>query len=252
MFEQVDLHIHTKYLKCANETMTIPAIIATAEELGLTTIAITDHLNAPEFLDDHRPIRDDLAEIETDMNVIFGVEVNVTDPATGAISIDDYQRDALDFEFIIGGVHGSYFDEPDPRGIIDLQHSLMLAVVKNPLIDVLVHPWWFAGREFDSGVMAWMKDMSLLPEEYIAELGETALENDVAIEANGGAIFANTRYYTPAFLEDYAEYLYKLASYGVEIAIGSDAHDIERLDRCKIAGRAVRDAGITEDQLLIP
>jgi len=252
MFEQLDLHIHTQYLKCANETMTIPRIIATAEELGLTTIAITDHLNAPEFLDDHRPIRDDLAEVETDMNVIFGVEVNVTDPETGAVSIDQRQRDELDFEFVIGGVHGSYFDHPDPRGIIDLQHKLMLAVVRNPLIDVLVHPWWFAGREFESGVMAWMTDMSLLPEEYVAELAETAVAHDVAIEANGGAVFANTACYTPAFLEDYAEYMYKLASCGAKIAIGSDAHSIEGLERCKIGGRAVRDAGITEDQLLIP
>jgi len=232
--------------------MTIPAIIATAEQSELRTIAITDHLNAPQFLHEHFNIKRDLAEIDTDMRVIFGVEVNVIDQATGAVSIDEQQIEELGFELVIGGPHQSYFDQPDPRGIIDLQHKLMLAVVRNPLIEVLVHPWWFGGGEFRSGVMAWMTDLSQLPEEYVAELGETAAACDTAIEANGSAIFTNSGCYGEAFLEDYKQYLYKLASYGAKIAIASDAHNIDHLHDAQTAGRAVRDAGISKEQLFIP
>jgi len=251
MYEKLDCHIHTLYLKCANETMTIPAIVAKAEELGLDTIVITDHLNAPEFLDKHFLIKQDLAEVNSDLNIVFGVEVNVIDKDTGQVSIDAAQKEKLGFEAVIGGPHSSYFDHADPRGIIDLQHKLMLDVIGNPLVDVLVHPWWFAGREFESGVMAWMTDLRQLPAEYVAELGETAAAHNTAIEANGSAIFTNS-YYGPAFIEGYKQYLYDLASYGAKIAIGSDAHDIGKMPDCQVAGRAVREAGITEDQLWIP
>jgi len=86
-----DFHIHTAYLKCANETMSVPALVHRCEELGLEAIAITDHLNAPEFLPKHELILQDLREIESPMRIYFGVEVNVTNKDTGAVSIDEEQ-----------------------------------------------------------------------------------------------------------------------------------------------------------------
>ena len=194
MYEQVDYHIHTLYLKCANETMTVPALVAKAEELGLKSIAVTDHLNAPQFLDEHRKIKRDLAEIESDLEIIFGVEVNVIDQDTGEVSINQQQIDELGFELVIGGVHSSYFDTPDPKAIIDTQHRLMMAVVQNPLVDILVHPWWFPRREFDAGTVAWLTDLALLPDDYVTELGEAAAATGTAIEANGIAILVNDTY----------------------------------------------------------
>ena len=38
-----DYHIHTHYCGCANETMTIPAILERCKAAGRTSIAITDH-----------------------------------------------------------------------------------------------------------------------------------------------------------------------------------------------------------------
>lgn len=50
-----DFHMHTTYLKCANETMTVPAILRRCEDLGLETIAITDR--SPPFVAWARPRR---------------------------------------------------------------------------------------------------------------------------------------------------------------------------------------------------
>ncbi|MGE5531797.1 MAG: PHP domain-containing protein, partial [Bacteroidota bacterium] len=118
MPSRYDFHIHTTYLKCANETMTVPAILSRCESLDLQTIAITDHLNAPQFLPQHELIKRDLAETETSLEVFFGCEVNVIDKDTGAVSIDEAQLQQGGFELVIGGVHASYFDHPDKRGII--------------------------------------------------------------------------------------------------------------------------------------
>lgn len=253
MYEQVDYHIHTRYIKYAHETMTILAIVAEAERLGLTSIAITDHLNAPQYLDEHRNIKRDLDEIDSELEIIFGAEVNAYDQATGMVSIDERQKEELGFELVIGGPHETFSDTstPEPGKIIDIQHRLMMAVVQNPLVDILVHPWGFSGDEFNKGTLAWLTNLELLPDDYVTELGQAAAATGTAIEANGSAIFENPLY-GEAFVTEYKEYLKKLADCGARISIGSDAHAIRRIQMSQIAGRAVRDAGITPEQLWTP
>jgi histidinol phosphatase-like PHP family hydrolase len=231
MPSRYDFHIHTEYLKCANETMTVPAILSRCESLGLETIAITDHLNAPQFLPQHELIKRDLAATETSLEVFFGCEVNVIDRETGAVSIDESQLRQGGFELVIGGVHTSYYDHPDKRAIIDLQQRLMLAVIANPLVDVLVHPWWFSVREFAAGgPMEWFRDMSDIPDDYARELGEAALANNTAIEANHSAIWGNTTVYSQEFIESYNHYFRTIADTGVKISISTDAHNIDQLN----------------------
>lgn len=250
-----DFHIHTTYLKCANETMTVPAILQRCESLGLQTIAITDHLNAPQFLPQHELIKRDLAAAETPLEVFFGCEVNVIDKNTGAVSIDEAQLRQGGFEVVIGGVHSSYHDTPDKRGIVDLQQKLMLAVIANPLVDVLVHPWWFGGNEFrPGGPMEWFRDMSEVPDDYARELGEAALAHDTAIEANWSAIWGCPTYtdQAPDFIAGYNHYFKTIADTGVKISISTDAHNIDQLNGIHPLRERLDTLGIPDSQLWRP
>jgi len=247
-----DFHIHTKYLKCANETMGVPELVRRCESLGLEAIAITDHLNAPEFLPKHDLIKQDLREIDSRMRIYFGVEVNVINKETGAVSIDEEQLARGGFEMVIGGPHASYYSEPDREGIIDLQHGLMLQVLANPLVDVLVHPWWFGAREFQpGGPMEWLTDMTRIPDWHTRELAEAALKHGKAIEANHSAFFTENQY-GPAFRETYPRYLAEIARRGVKISIATDAHDIARLDGIHPMMEILEGVGITREQLWTP
>ncbi|MHC5094131.1 MAG: PHP domain-containing protein [Planctomycetota bacterium] len=92
-----DLHIHTEY--CGHATgMTVAAILKQAEAMGLSTIAITDHIFKQA---DHRvieKIREDVAEYRSAIKVYVGAEVDVDpDYADGRLVTDDL--DGLD----IGG-----------------------------------------------------------------------------------------------------------------------------------------------------
>ncbi|NLF18066.1 MAG: hypothetical protein GX595_12575 [Lentisphaerae bacterium] len=40
MDTRFDFHIHTTYLRCANETMAIPAILAEGARLGVTRLGL--------------------------------------------------------------------------------------------------------------------------------------------------------------------------------------------------------------------
>ena len=247
-----DFHIHTTHLKCANETMTVPGLVQRCESLGLEAIAITDHLNGPQFLEKHELIKQDLAQIETDMKIYWGVEVTVKDPQTGAVTIDEEQLEKGGFEVVIGGPHSSYFDKPDKEAIIALQHKIMLAVIANPLIDVLVHQWWMGAAEFKpGGPMEWLTDMEQIPDWHAREIADAALAHNTAIEANHSAFFSDNQY-GEAFRATYPYYLKTIAERGVPISISTDAHDINKLDNIHAMMDILEGVGITREQLWTP
>ncbi|MBM3499091.1 MAG: PHP domain-containing protein, partial [Armatimonadetes bacterium] len=72
----LDYHIHTFYQKCGNATLTVDSIIRRAQGLGLTSIAITDHLNHRDQLPNFRHIRRDIEAVATPVEVWFGCELN--------------------------------------------------------------------------------------------------------------------------------------------------------------------------------
>jgi histidinol phosphatase-like PHP family hydrolase len=247
----MDLHLHTALIGCANETMSVPALLQRCEQEGITTIAITDHLNRPDQLPTHLAIRQQLREYRGPVQITWGVEANVADPATGELTITPEQVEEAGFELVIAGVHASYYTEPDVRGIVDLQHRLMMAVVQSPLVDVLVHPWWFGRGEFASGVMAWMTTLEAWPEAQIRELGQAARETGTAIEMNAEAIITNGQY-GPAFQEDYKRVFGILLEEGARFTTGSDAHSINQVGSSKLSAQYLAQIGATDEDLLVP
>ncbi len=251
MRTDVDLHLHTALIGCANQTMTVPALLQRCEQEGITTIAITDHLNRPDQLPTHLLIKQQLAEYQGPVQITWGVEANVLDPQTGAISVSEEQVEQAGFDLVIAGPHATYHTEPNVRSIIDLQHRLMMAVVTNPLVDVLVHPWWFSRTEFDNGVLAWMTTLQQWPESQIRELGQAARETGTAIEMNADAIIINS-YYGPAFQEDYKRVFAILLEEGATFTTASDAHDISKVGISRLAAQYLAEIGATDDNLLVP
>ncbi|MHC4386737.1 MAG: PHP domain-containing protein, partial [Planctomycetota bacterium] len=71
-----DLHIHTEY--CGHAAgMTVAAVLRRVEELGLKTIAITDHIYRPDGHAVIEKIRADVSKYGPDFNVIIGAEIDV-------------------------------------------------------------------------------------------------------------------------------------------------------------------------------
>ena len=158
-----DYHTHTKYLGCANETMEVPAIVAECKRIGVTSLGITDHLNTLDRLDDHKPIKADLESIETSIDIYFGVELNFLG-LDGSFAYSEEVRDEFGFQFAIGGIHGTYLDEYDLDKILEVQHRHHLRTCQDPLVDVLVHPYWFGKGEFDRKGWPWFDSMKPVPD----------------------------------------------------------------------------------------
>ena len=248
-----DFHIHTHYLRCANETMAVPAIVERLRERGVRKFGIADHLNTRDKLPEHYKIRADLEALPVgkgDMEVYFGVELNFLS-CDGEFAYDEGIRDAIGFQFAIGGIHGTYLTEYDLPKLIEIQHRHHLTACRDPLVDVVVHPWWFGKGEFDQKGFPWFDDLSVVPEDLSREFASVAAETGTAIEINGAAIFICPDY-SDRFKEQYVDYLALLKQEGPKFSIGSDSHDVGHFDGLTPAVEAARRAGITDEMIWTP
>jgi histidinol phosphatase-like PHP family hydrolase len=245
-----DFHVHTKYLGCANETMEVAAIVKECERLGVRSLGITDHLNTLDQLDRHGPIKEDIKRANTEIAVYFGVELNFL-AADGGFAYSAEIQEQLGFQFAIGGVHSTYLEEYNLEKIVDIQHRHHLKTCRDPLIDVLVHPYWFSKGEFDQKTWSWFDSMQAVPDRYARELGQTAKETGTAIEINACANLANPAY-NDRYVEEYLDFLSAVAAEGACFALGSDAHDVGHLQEIRKAWQGAEQLGLTADRLWQP
>jgi len=245
-----DFHIHTKYLGCANETMIVADIAAECERLGATAIGITDHLNTPRQAKLHVPIKADIDALDTPLDVYFGVELNYRE-LDGAFAMDAEMKERLGFQFAIGGIHATYLDEYDPKKLVDIQHRHHLKTCRDPLVDVLVHPYWFSKKPFERNGWPWFDSMELVPEAYARELGQVAHETGTAVEINACANLANPLY-SDRYVKEYVAYLSVVAEEGPRFALGSDAHAIGRLRAVRSTWDVAAELGLGADRIWHP
>lgn len=245
---KADFHIHTHYLKCANQTMTVPAIVQKCTELGLEMIGIADHLNVRENLPLFRKIKEDIAALRTSLPVFFGCELNYSGRP---MPYDAEIEKQYGFQYAIGGLHGAHTKEPSLRTIIDIQHKLLCECAACPLFDVVVHPWWYGRSEFTRNNLPWLEDMSQIPKAYTREFAQIARQNGKAIEINGMAIFWNTGY-SDRFRKEYVEHLAVMNEEGVMFALASDAHAIDQLASVAEPIRVAEELKIPEARLWRP
>ncbi len=230
--------------------MEIPAIVQECGRLGVTALGVTDHLNSLDKLDLHLLIKKDIQSLAPEIDVYFGVELNFT-AADGGFAFSPEVKEQYGFQFAIGGIHGTYLDTYDLKTLVDIQHRHHLRTCRDPLVDVLVHPYWFGKGEFEKNGWPWFDSMRVVPEAYARELGQVARETGTAIEINGSANLENANY-SDRYVEEYVAYLSIIAEEGASFALGSDAHDIGRLSTIHTAWDVATQLNLTADRIWQP
>ena len=237
-----DFHIHTKYLGCGNATMEVSAIAKECERLGVTKLGITDHLNSLDKLPLHIPIKQDIERLDTPLDVYFGVELNFL-ACDGSFPFSADIKEQYGFQFVIGGIHGTYMDYYDLKQIVDIQHRHHLKTCSDPLVDVLVHPYNTLVNEFNKE--DWPPfSMDAVPKQYARELGQAAHDTGTAIEIHWRCI--------AQLGEAYTAYLEILAAEGASFSLSSDAHDVNKLKNVESTWRVASELGLTPDRIWVP
>jgi histidinol phosphatase-like PHP family hydrolase len=251
-----DYHIHTAYVHCANDAMTIPAILDHCRRAGRVSVAITDHCDLPKQLDQNRAIRAELERTDCGgLEVFFGGEFNVQN-RDGELFLGPAQMRAERMEIIVAGVHGTWFEPgeaPSILAVFERQTELMCKVASRPEVDVLVHPWWWPGSQLHEPKHRLHEHTSMdqVPVELTRRLAATCVEHGTAVECNVSAIFTN-RATSDTFKESYRRYLARLVELGCSISLCTDAHSLGGLDNVVIGERLLAEIGLPESQVWRP
>ena len=59
-----------------------------------------------------------------------------------------------------------------------------MRICRDPLVQVLAHPYWFSKKQFDERKWLWFDSMKVIPEKYVRDLGQISKETNTAIETN--------------------------------------------------------------------
>lgn len=249
-----DTHIHSCRSFVGDRNMTFSNIADKAAELGINVAAVTDHLMKPEDVEDLKITRDDILKFRVKGYkpcILFGVEVCEVG-ADGSTLLDKKLAKEMCFEVVIGGVHETHMPCGASLGdMAVMQHRHHLIMMENPLIDILVHPWWLDKNEFERLCIEWPTDMSFIPEALTVELAKASRRTNTYIEISTMSGLCN-KDSSPKFKQDLLAYYRVLNREGALFAIGTDTHELSEMSTFSTASDLIKAIGISEDRMWQP
>ena len=252
-----NLHIHSQH-SCDSACATLADIQKEMLSCGITEFGISDHLHTHYNLCDIQGARNDFLCAQRPASFHFGIEVSSVsqweceqiaagnyerkgdDPVYGLrfvdgpanspaqIGITAEEIKELGIEYVIAGVHWPLYSIADREHAWEDYFNQMLAMVKNPLVTILAHPWdsvehaaggWFKSRDvkdIDYGAIA------EIPQEYNDKLMNALLEYNKAAEINLGVL--NSLRLPEVCRKKYWNMLAQWREAGVKFTIGTDQH----------------------------
>ena len=250
-----NLHIHSCH-SCDSACATLNDIQKEMTALGMTEFGLSDHLHTQYNLCDIQGARNDFLCYDRPKNFHFGIEISglsewerdkiaagdyvryYDDPVYGlrfaqgpsdspvCIGITEKDVKDLGIEYVIAGVHWPLYSSPE-EAYYDFFRQ-QLALIENPLVDILAHPWdalelaaggWYQNRDNDH------KDYDAIlciPQEYNDKLLEALLKYNKCAELNLAVMLSAS---APEKVRKY--YWNLMANWreaGVKFTIGSDQH----------------------------
>ncbi|WP_139793349.1 PHP domain-containing protein [Ensifer aridi] len=209
----VELQVHTSW---TDGRATVLEVLQTASERGLAELAFTEHVREetswfPDFKDEILSA----APRFDNLRVYVGCETKAMDD-NGSLDVSQSVLDACDI--VLGVVHrlpdgkGGYldFDKLSFEETAEIEFRLSMGMIKNAPIDVLAHPGGMSLRRHGR-----------FPEHYFRALMTATLERGIAIEINS------------SYLADMPAFLALCGEINPFVSIGSDAHKLSELGRCR-------------------
>lgn len=221
MILEVDTHCHT--VASGHAYSTVVENAREAAKKGLKMIAITDHGPAmpggPHYY--HFGNIKVIPRKIQGVCILRGIEANILD-YDGNLDLPEAYLKKLDI--VLAGFHTFCY----PGGSVEENTKAAINAMKNPHVDILVHP---GNPEFPID---------------IDKVVRAAMEYNVHIEINNSSFTVSRR----GSEENCMLIAKKAADLGVKISVGSDAHICYDVGNSDKALRIIEEAGIREENVL--
>ncbi|WP_346353417.1 phosphatase [Azotosporobacter soli] len=217
----VDLHTHT--VSSGHAYSTIMENAQAAAKRGITMLAMTDHGPAMpggphEYHFGNQKV---IPEYLSGVRILKGIEANVLD-AAGKLDLPVGRLNKLDI--VLAGLH----TKCAPNQGCEANTAMLIAVMRNPLVDVIVHP---GNPEYPVDIRA---------------VVEAAKANDVALEINNSSLKQSRCGSRPLCLE-FARLAYQS---GTKLVLGTDSHFADAVGDFGEALVLLEEAGVPLDYVL--
>lgn len=206
----IDFHLHTNWTDGANS---VSEMHARAVECQLRAILFSEHVRKTSGAWFHEFAKNVRALAPDRCQALVGIETKVADFEG---NIDCSEEILQDCDLVIASVH-RFPGEDDqylrgkshlsPKQALEKELRLALAVLDNPEIDILGHPFG----------MAWTRFRASPSQDQLIRLIEKAGERKVAFEIN-------SKYHSEPL-----QLLRICRQMGVAVSFGSDAHSVEEV-----------------------
>ena len=221
---QDNLHIHTRFSRCANREMHVKDIVRAADKAGLRTIALTDHnyIEKRNAVAAQRlEILKKLEKIPHSVRVLVGAELSAY--GIGKFADDPETDAAMDYRlYTTNHYHQHYWEHPEektPRAYCEHMLAIMEGVIESGRADCFAHP-------FMAGYIKAFENFRAVTRAFtdneIGDIMEKANAREIAWELNYPAILDD-----PAFFKRYFRIGREV---GVTFNIGMDAHVLARVN----------------------
>lgn len=206
----IDFHLHTNWTDGANS---VSEMHARAVACQLQAILFSEHVRKTSGAWFHEFAKNVRALAGDRCHALVGIETKVADFEG---NIDCSKEILQDCDLVIASVHRFPGEEDQylrvrsqlsPEQALEKELRLALAVLDNPEIDILGHPFG----------MAWKRFRVSPSKDQLIKLIEKAGEKKVAFEIN------------PKYHPEPIQLLRICREIGIAISLGSDAHSVEEV-----------------------
>ena len=224
-----NMHIHTNFSRCAQQTMTLENIVREAERCGLVEIAITDHSDI--WMYDHTVAQNEILKqqrdrIDTDVRIRIGAEISLY--GIGKYSQTPEEMAAMEYRlFAQNHYHVEGWEQPEdrtPEGYARHTLACLEELFTTDYADCVAHPIVpvkLNRIRHPEQMLDYIRDNDL---GDILEKGERA---GCAWELHRGGV-----HFFPAFSRRYFNIGREV---GAHFAFAADAHKLEDIDPSTVA-----------------
>lgn len=209
-----DMHMHCRLTDGKN---TLQEMYERSRELGLDVISFTEHIRrTSDIMEEFLTTAGQIREIGGKPRVFVSAEVKLLD-FEGNLDIRD--EDVGRFDLIFASVHrfpsdGGKFipaSKYSYEEAVEIEKSLALRALNNPLTDVISHPGGMCIRHFGG-----------FPISVLREILEKGKQLGKVIEFSSS--------YMPA---EYEEWVEAFREINPRVVVSSDAHGVGEVGRCR-------------------
>ena len=244
---RIDTHIHvTAYREDKpSSDVTVAACIERCVTHGITSAGMIEHLGGWRHpIGCLHDLMTEFRQLNSSLPVAIGMEVNIQGP-DGTLDGTEADREAVGLDFVLAESSSIPENLQSIEALVEFEHRCHMVATQLPWVDVIVHPWTIIQKRLSRAGIEEEWRFSDIPQSFLVEWADALAACNTACEINTKNI---------SFFEEplYIDFIDLLVKRRVKIAVGSDAHQLDRIGSAEPIYRFLEEREVPSELIWYP